>query len=338
MSRSCHRGLPSGNFGMATTRCESCHQQQYLDARTPDHVAFGFPTNCDQCHQMNRWKPASMPDHDALFFPVFSGVHQNTWSDCSTCHPSATNKKQFTCLSCHEHGQAKMNSKHQGITGYAYNSQDCYQCHPTGQKAEFRAHDAQFFPIFSGKHKNKWDACKTCHIDPNNRKVFSCVECHEHRQAKMDPKHQGIPGYAFNSLNCYQCHPTGQKAEFREHDAQFFPIFSGTHQNKWDACKTCHVDPNNRKVFSCVECHEHNQNLMDSKHQGITGYSVSTVMDCYQCHPTGQKREFREHDAQFFPIFPERIKTNGTSAKPATSIRTTARCFHASSATNTTRT
>ncbi|RMF63083.1 MAG: hypothetical protein D6743_11255, partial [Calditrichaeota bacterium] len=250
--QSCHRGLPQGNISLALTRCESCHQQQYLDATDPNHVASGFSTDCERCHQMNGWKPASMPDHDGLFFPIFSGKHKNTWDGCQNCHNDAMNKKQFTCITCHEHSQTRMNATHQGMTGYAYNSTDCYQCHPTGEKAEFREHDTQFFPIFSGTHNNKWDQCQTCHTDNTNRKVFSCVGCHEHSQSKMDPKHQGITGYSFNSLDCYQCHPTGEKAEFREHDTQFFPIFSGTHNNKWDQCQTCHTDNTNRKVFSCV--------------------------------------------------------------------------------------
>jgi hypothetical protein len=27
-----------------------------------------------------------------------------------------------------------MDNKHQNVSGYAYNSQACYSCHPTGEK------------------------------------------------------------------------------------------------------------------------------------------------------------------------------------------------------------
>ncbi|RMD93664.1 MAG: hypothetical protein D6814_15355, partial [Calditrichaeota bacterium] len=300
--QSCHRGFPNGDLALKTTRCESCHQQQYLDANAPNHVDFGFSTDCRQCHQMNGWQPANMPGHDQLFFPIFSGEHRGKWTDCATCHTDANNRKVFSCVTCHAHRQSKMDEEHRGIPGYTFDSQACLSCHPNGSKSEFREHDTQYFPIFSGKHNHKWDNCATCHTDANNRKVFSCVTCHEHRQSKMDEEHKGIPGYVFNSANCYQCHPTGEKGDFEDHDAQFFPIFSGTHNNKWDQCATCHTDVNNRKVFSCVTCHEHEQSVMDPKHQSITGYVFNSA-NCYQCHPTGEKSDFTDHDTQYFPIY-----------------------------------
>ena len=40
---------------------------------------------------------------------------------------------QFSCFGCHPHSdQAKTDEKHQGETGYAYDSQACYNCHPRG--------------------------------------------------------------------------------------------------------------------------------------------------------------------------------------------------------------
>jgi len=39
--------------------------------------------------------------------------------------------------------------------------------------------------------------------------MFSCVGCHEHEQAIIDPRHAGIPGYQFDSKACLMCHPSG---------------------------------------------------------------------------------------------------------------------------------
>ena len=181
-----------------------------------------------------------------------------------------------------------MDPKHSGISGYAFNSSNCYDCHPTGQKGEFREHDNLYFPIFSGKHTSKWNNCAICHTQAGNRQVFSCVECHEHSQSLMDPKHSGISGYAFNSSNCYDCHPTGQKGEFREHDNLYFPIFSGKHRGDWDSCQDCHKVAGNRKEFTCLECHKHSKSKMDSKHQGkVKDYRYDSAA-CYQCHPDGK--------------------------------------------------
>ena len=298
----CHTGMPQNDFALNSASCESCHQQEYLAAQSPNHISSGFTTECESCHQMNSWRPAFLPDHDALFFPIFSGAHRGEWNDCSICHIDPMNNSVFSCFSCHEHNQQAMDSRHQGMAGYAYDSKTCLACHGSGEAGQFGEHDTQFFPIFSGSHTNQWDGCGDCHTDATNRKIFSCVTCHDHSQELMDPKHQGITGYLFNSADCYSCHPTGLASDFREHDTQFFPIFSGTHLNTWDECATCHTDAGNRQVFSCVTCHEHSQDLMDAPHQGIQGYVFNSA-NCLSCHPTGEQGDFLEHDAQFFPIF-----------------------------------
>jgi hypothetical protein len=34
----------------------------------------------------------------------------------------------------------------------------------------------------------------------------------------MDDKHSGVSGYSYNSLACYQCHPTGNGGKMMNHD------------------------------------------------------------------------------------------------------------------------
>ncbi|MFQ5709617.1 MAG: cytochrome c3 family protein, partial [bacterium] len=145
--------------------------------------------------------------------PIFSGAHQGAWSECAICHTDVNDRKVFTCLDCHEHRQSEMDAKHAGIQGYSYQSSECLFCHPDGKKGDFADHDNLYFPIFSGKHNNKWDNdCATCHIDSNDRKVFSCLTCHEHNQTKMDDKHLGeVNGYVYESSACYDCHPDGRE-------------------------------------------------------------------------------------------------------------------------------
>ena len=300
--QSCHTTSPAVDFAITASTCESCHQQNFLETSQPDHLAFGFSTDCQECHEMNRWKPAFMPDHDALFFPIFSGEHKGEWDDCTACHSDLNNRKEFTCLSCHEHNQQEMDEEHQGITGYVYNSRDCLTCHPDGNSGDFTAHDTQFFPIYSGEHKGTWDECAICHDQPDDRKAVTCLSCHEHNQQEMDKEHQGISGYAWNTQDCLFCHPSGEKGDFREHDAQFFPIFSGTHNDQWQDCAECHTVPENKKLFSCIDCHTHRQDKTDAEHAGVSGYAFNST-NCLGCHPSGEKGEFRDHDAQFFPIF-----------------------------------
>ncbi|RMD95539.1 MAG: hypothetical protein D6813_00165 [Calditrichaeota bacterium] len=288
---SCHKNQAQGDFALGTTECVSCHQQDYLAVENPNHVSNAFSTSCQECHNMDNWRPAFLPDHDS-FFPIFSGSHSGVWNDCKTCHQEPANFSQFTCFSCHEHNQAKMDDKHRGIPGYVFESSACLDCHPSGSESELgKDHDSRFFPIYSGTHSGAWQGCSDCHVDSQNRQVVSCIDCHEHNPAKTDAQHSGISGYVYATQNCLNCHPTGEKGEFREHDNLYFPIFSGKHRNKWDNdCSICHIDPNNRKVFSCFNCHEHNQSKMDDKHREVRDY-VYESQACYECHPTGREED-----------------------------------------------
>jgi hypothetical protein len=112
----CHTG---GTFQGLSSECYSCHAANYQGA--PDHVALGFPTNCERCHTTAGWTPASF-QHT---FPL-QGPHNVACSQCHTTGSTST----FNCLDCHE--QVDTNNKHDDVDGYSYSSQACYQCHPNG--------------------------------------------------------------------------------------------------------------------------------------------------------------------------------------------------------------
>jgi hypothetical protein len=72
-----------------------------------------------------------------------------------------------------------------------------------------------------------------------------------------------------------------------DHDSKYFPIYSGEHAGEWNQCSECHTTQNNYTLFSCIDCHEHNQTDMDSKHIGeVSGYVYQSTA-CYDCHPNG---------------------------------------------------
>jgi hypothetical protein len=72
-----------------------------------------------------------MTNHDAQFFPIYSGRHQNRWTRCSDCHSQPSNFTVFSCLGCH--GQTETASHHGGVSGYLYDSNACLSCHPRGE-------------------------------------------------------------------------------------------------------------------------------------------------------------------------------------------------------------
>jgi hypothetical protein len=122
------------NHATVTGSCQSCHLDDYLATTSPDHQAAGFPTTCELCHNTNDWSGATALDHDGLYFPIYTGSHRNHWSDCSDCHISPGDFSAFTCLSCHPHSdESKTNGDHDEVSGYMYDSQACYACHPQGE-------------------------------------------------------------------------------------------------------------------------------------------------------------------------------------------------------------
>jgi len=56
-------------------------------------------------------------------------------------------------------------------------------------------------------HGNANGVCSTCHTNPNDYSVFTCTNCHT--KSQTDQNHQGVKGYVYNSVNCYQCHKSG---------------------------------------------------------------------------------------------------------------------------------
>jgi hypothetical protein len=128
----CHRTQQINEYRLMAVQCVDCHRDEYLTVENPNHIEFGFSENCSMCHQYLSFRPANWREHDEQFFPIFRGTHQGTWESCYTCHDVPGNFKHFNCLGCHEHSMSRMNGAHDDVRGYVYDSNACYNCHPTG--------------------------------------------------------------------------------------------------------------------------------------------------------------------------------------------------------------
>jgi len=125
---SCHIG---GKYAGTPTDCYSCHRSAYTSVTNPNHVAAGFPTDCSQCHNTTTWAGAVF---NHTWFPIYSGAHvPGVWNTCNDCHVNPSNFAVFSCITCHAHEKTTMDSKHQDVRNYVYNSANCYSCHPTGR-------------------------------------------------------------------------------------------------------------------------------------------------------------------------------------------------------------
>jgi hypothetical protein len=122
----CHQG----DYNTAINSCYDCHASDYNQTSDPAHSVANFPTICEDCHSQNAWTPSTF-NHDGLYFPIYSGRHNNEWNTCSECHTDPGNFTVFTCTtSCHP--QSETDNDHQDVNAYTYLSSACLSCHPTG--------------------------------------------------------------------------------------------------------------------------------------------------------------------------------------------------------------
>ncbi len=133
-----HKAVPcdqchgDGVYAGKPTACVACHQTDYNGTTNPPHQASGFPTTCADCHTTSGWTGATF-NHDGPYFPIYSGTHLGRWISCADCHTNPSAYSQFSCITCHDHSQSNTDGHHTGVSGYQYNSQACYSCHPTGR-------------------------------------------------------------------------------------------------------------------------------------------------------------------------------------------------------------
>jgi hypothetical protein len=133
-STTCNQCHINNNFTLtsANTACYGCHvaawqSTQTLGGTVPNHVAAGYPTTCDTCHNTTSWLGATF---NHTYFPI---PHHG--SVCSDCHLVSTNYATFSCINCHTnpyHTQAQTDPQHQGVGGYVYGPTTCYNCHKNG--------------------------------------------------------------------------------------------------------------------------------------------------------------------------------------------------------------
>ncbi|MFA6467990.1 MAG: hypothetical protein WCW35_03765 [Bacteroidota bacterium] len=127
---SCHVG---GKFAGTSTDCYTCHTLDYTATTNPAHATANYPTACLSCHTTTAWKPSTF--NHTPYFPISTGTthRPGRWTTCADCHTSSANFKIFSCITCHEHNKTSMDKEHSGKSGYVYDSNACYKCHPTGR-------------------------------------------------------------------------------------------------------------------------------------------------------------------------------------------------------------
>ncbi|MBK8501807.1 MAG: hypothetical protein IPL46_06115 [Saprospiraceae bacterium] len=274
--KECHESSDQLKFEPIGNECMACHQTEFLATTKPNHSEAGYSMDCTECHNINSFEwSASGFNHD--FFPLAQGHEIN---DCAQCHQGSTYTDiSSECISCHlNEFVAASNPDHQK-TGFSNN---CAECHTTAKgwnPADYRQHDAEYFPIYSGAHAGEWDQCVTCHQQAENFSSFSCFECHEHNQHDMDKQHSDVNGYNYNSTACLACHPNGNSESVFDHSRTNFPL-TGAHTTT--ECLECHAKGYAGTSALCIDCHTVDFNQAKNPNHQTLSFST----DCASCHST----------------------------------------------------
>jgi hypothetical protein len=279
--RQCTDCHVNNNYNLSSTACISCHQTDFNNATTPvNHVAAGFPTTCETCHDTVLWTDAVF-NHSTTGFTL-TGAHTVPPRQCTDCHTNNNYSLNSTaCVTCHL-------KDYQGTTNPAHAAagfpQQCDLCHDTTVWTDSTFnHNNTAFPL-TGSHTVPPRQCADCHVNGNYTTLpTTCIGCHQ-----TDYNNTTNPGHAaqpqFFPTTCQNCHNTTAwtGATFNHTQYTQFPI---THGNANGVCSTCHTNSNNYSIFQCTGCHGGN-NAANFHHDNVPGYVYNSV-NCYQCHQSG---------------------------------------------------
>jgi len=285
-------------FEPVSTDCFSCHQSDYMAATNPSHQNNGFTTTCTDCHTTDPgWKPAKFETHDEFYFPIYSGAHRGEWASCTDCHTQAESYAVFSCTTCHEHSQSRMDDEHSGISGYSYNSQACYACHPLGRGEGAFNHDATGFSL-KGAHTET--DCLSCHTNGYAGTSSTCSSCHTNNYNQAaNPNHltAGI------STECQTCHTEeGWIPTQFDHVVTSGFELTGGHSDR--QCSDCHIGTTTAASSECVSCHQANYNSAPEH------LAQNYPTDCLQCHTVNSwEAASFDHSLTNFPLTGAHIAT-----------------------------
>lgn len=201
----CHDKIDELIFEPISNECISCHADDFYSTLEPNHEKENYSFDCYLCHELdaNNW----LISHD--FFPLEEG---HNIEECVLCHDDNNYLSTSSdCISCHEIDYNKTSNPDHNLNMFG---QDCTECHSLSldwMPVEYKSHDENDFPIYSGKHKGEWNSCIDCHLISSDYSIFTCIDCHEHQKSDMDNKHNDVSGYNYESTSCFECHPDGDK-------------------------------------------------------------------------------------------------------------------------------
>jgi hypothetical protein len=259
----CHK--TSGFTGLST-ECNSCHQQDFLAAKNPDHTASKFEVTCQDCHSLNPgWKPATFTHSN------FSLALGHSSAACIDCHIGGNYKTTSSaCYSCHQKDFVASKNPNHSDAGFSQICQDCHSLNPGWKPATF-GHAS--FPLTLG---HAIPACADCHKGNYTAISVDCYSCHQKDfTAATNPNHvsSGIP------TTCKTCHTTNPGWSPATFNHTAFPLTLG---HSTPACNDCHKGNYTTTSSVCYSCHQADYTGATNPNHVASGIPTT----CNTCHST----------------------------------------------------
>ncbi len=277
---SCHSGLEFEPESAIIRECADCHEDVHNSKLVP---------TCETCHNERSFRDIDgFAIHLDTSFPLI-GSHEVI--ACESCHDDDLGGWYFgdqpTCITCHESAYLETTVIPHEENGFSQECEDCHTQH-VWPDAIFPEHSllSDGFELI-GAHE--FAGCESCHIQPSFELVFAALDqndCYACHQADYEDEHRNS-GFPLNCLECHNQNDWDGASDF-DHDAPFFPIYSGEHKGEWDNCSDCHQAAPDMTSFTCIDCHEHRKDKMDDEHDDEPDY-VYESLACLSCHPDGKE-------------------------------------------------
>jgi hypothetical protein len=256
----------NGSFTTASPVCNSCHQQDFLSAKNPDHAASQFPSTCQDCHTLSPgWKPVTF-DHNT--FPLRLG---HSVPACIDCHTGGNyTSTPPACYSCHQQNYAATANPNHTALGYA---KTCETCHTLSLGWKPASLNHSVFPLTLG---HSAAACADCHKGGNYTTLpTDCYSCHQQNfTATTNPNHIAA-GFPTTCQTCHTATPGWNPVTFNHNN---FPLNLG---HSVPACADCHKGGNYTTTSTnCYSCHQQDYTASTNPNHIAAGFSTT----CQTCH------------------------------------------------------
>jgi hypothetical protein len=254
----CH--LAGQPYTAVQTTCDGCHHTDYVGAKSPDHVAAAFSTNCTDCHGLIAgWLGATYAGHPTAPIDPKQGAHNAV--TCEQCHTRTPySNVPMTCDGCHHADYVATTNPSHTAANFPVTCSDCHQVVAGWTGATYASHPSSPLAM-TGPHSMTVRQCTDCHTtQPYSSVATTCDGCHHAVfVAQTDPNHQATGMAEFAAVNCANCHsPT--KTTWSNPTWTHMTIVNPQrvrlpHQGA--SCADCHQTSTNYTVTSCAKsgCH-----------------------------------------------------------------------------------